>query len=191
MNTIKKNRQKLKELLDALSVTDSKGSTLLLDPAIQKVVSMILEQAKSGRKLIFIGNGGSASLASHMAIDFLKNANIPAMAFNDSSFITCISNDCGFESVFEKPIGILAESGDILLAISSSGQSENILRGAKMAKTKGAKVITLSGFDENNLLRNLGEVNFYAPSKSYGNVEIAHLFLCHLIIDTVMMMQNG
>jgi len=185
-NYIRKNRRQLKELFDAVSVSDGKGRAFPLDDALMKLVNLIFKRVKKGGKLLFIGNGGSASIASHLATDFLKNARISAMAFNDASLTTCLSNDFGYEYVFEKPIEILAASGDILFAISSSGRSENILLGVKAAKAKGATVVTLSGFDENNPLRRSGEINFYVPSGSYGNVEIMHLLLCHSVVDVVV-----
>lgn len=185
-NNIKKNRHRLKVLLDSVIATNGGGVFFPLDEALENVIDMVIAQAKAGKKLLFIGNGGSASIASHLATDFLKNANIPAMAFNDSSLLTCISNDLGYEHVFEKPIEMFAKSGDILIAISSSGQSENILLGTKRAKEKGAKLITFSGFDKDNPLRQLGEINFYVPASEYGHVEVVHLSLCHSLVDIVI-----
>ena len=121
-----------------------------------------------------------------MATDFLKNAKIPALAFNDSSLLTCISNDLGYEYVFEKPVGLLARKGDILFAISSSGRSNNILNAVKKAKDKGCFIVTLSGFDRSNPLKKTGEVNFYVPSYSYGDVEISHLSVIHSVVDKII-----
>lgn len=132
---------------------------------------------------MFIGNGGSASIASHMAIDFWKNSGIKAVSFNDSSQLTCLSNDFGYEYVFEKPIEMFAENGDVLIAISSSGRSRNILRGVKAARRKRCRIITMSGFKKNNPLRKIGDLNYYAPSDSYGFVEIIHGAICHLFAD--------
>ena len=190
-NRIRGNRRTLRELFDSVVAIDSKGITFPLLQALEDSIKMITEQAGSGGKLLFIGNGGSASIASHMAIDFWKNAGIRALAFNDSSLLTCISNDYGYSQVFEKPIEMFAKSGDVLIAISSSGESENILLGVKAAKVKRAKVITLSGFAENNPLRKLGAVNFYVPSESYGHVEIVHLSICHCLADTIIENKNG
>ena len=153
---------------------------------ILKIVKLIISQHKKGNKLIFIGNGGSASIASHIATDFLKNAKIPAITFNDVSLITCISNDLGYENVFQKPLDLLAKNGDILVSISSSGKSQNILNATKAARNKKCFIITLSGFSKKNPLRKLGDINFYIPSYSYGVVEIAHLSICHCIVDTII-----
>ena len=190
-NDIRKSRQTLKELLDLVIATDEGGSAFPLEEALANSISMIIEQAKAGRKLLMIGNGASATIASHMAADFCKNAGIKALSFDNCALLTSISNDCGYEHVFEKPIEMFADSGDILLAISSSGKSENILRGVSAAKKKGVEVVTLSGFDEDNPLRKLGCINFYVPTSQYGHIEVLHLFLCHCLIDSVIKEKNG
>lgn len=186
INDVMENRRQFKKLLDGIIATDEKGAAFPLDEALNEAVRIIIEQAKAGGKLIFIGNGGSASMASHLSTDFIKNARIPAIAFNDSSLLTCISNDLGFERVFKEPIDLLAGPADILMAISSSGQSDNILLGVKAARAKCARVITFSGFDKNNPLRRSGQVNFYVPSSDYGHVEVAHLYLCHCLADVII-----
>jgi D-sedoheptulose 7-phosphate isomerase len=86
---------------------------------------------------------------------------------------------------------MFADEGDVLVAISSSGRSENILLGVQAAKSKGCRIVTISGFDENNPLASLGEINFYVPSKAYGPVEVLHHSICHCIIDSIMKVKNG
>jgi D-sedoheptulose 7-phosphate isomerase len=125
-----------------------------------------------------------------MAIDFWKNGGIRATAFNDCSLLTCIGNDYDYKHVFEKPIEMFAEQGDVLIAISSSGKSENILLGVKAARTNGCRVITFSGFDEANPLRRMGDYNFYVPSMAYGHVEVVHQSLCHCLLDYIMVGQG-
>jgi len=169
-----------------VQVTDSSGKSIKLADALEKAINLIASRTSKGCKVIFIGNGGSASIASHQAIDFFKNGGMRAICFNDSSLLTCISNDFSYQHVFEKPIEMFADKGDVLIAISSSGKSENILRGADAAKKKGCHVITMSGFKPDNPLRNKGELNFYVPSDSYGYVEITHLTLCHCMVDMIV-----
>src|SRR3989338_10846589 len=106
---------------------------------------MLLALKGSAHKVILIGNGGSAAIASHEALDFWRGSGIPAISFNDPAHLTCIANDFGYEHVFSRPIEIFAQKGDILIAISSSGRSENILKGVQAARQKGCYVITLSG----------------------------------------------
>ena len=149
-----------------------------------------IELAKGVRscagRVFFIGNGGSAAIASHMAIDWMNKAEIPAMAFNDSAALTCLSNDYGFESVFSRPM-IMHDFGsdDLLFAISSSGKSRNILKAVERADEATGKVITLTGFDPDNPLRKLGNVNFYVPSHNYGVVETVHLGILHTLLEAL------
>jgi len=173
-------------LTQNISVIDKEGKDVDLKLGFEKAIGLITACGKRGKKMMFIGNGASASIASHMAADFWKNGKIRATAFNDAALLTCISNDFGYNRVFEKPISIFADSGDILFAISSSGQSENILRAVKMAQKKNVFVITLSGFKDNNLLRKLGNLNFYVPSKKYGYVEVIHHSICHCLLDMIV-----
>ena len=183
---IKKPNQKLsnlKMMLDEILATDSQGKDVPLDDGLDLAVKMITENRH--KKVMFIGNGASASIASHMAADFWKNADVCATAFNDLAMLTCISNDCGYENVFAKPIGMFAESGDVLMAISSSGNSENILRAVQAARDRGCSVISFSGFEPENALRGLGDLNFYVPAQSYGPVEVLHHALCHCIVDSL------
>jgi len=137
----------------------------------------------AGNKLIFIGNGGSAAIASHMATDYSKNGGIRSLAMNDSAMLTCLGNDLGYDRVFAKQIELHARPGDLLIAISSSGGSPNILNAVVAAKAAGCSVITLSGFKPDNPLRSKGEINFYIASDRYGFVEIGHLTICHAILD--------
>ncbi len=171
----------LKVVLDGIIVTDSTGECLPPNEGLQSAVSRIA--SVRNRKLMFIGNGASAAIASHMATDFWKNAGVPAVAFNDSSLLTAIGNDLGYRHVFEKPIQFFGQRDDILIAISSSGQSENILRAVSAAQELGVYIIALSGFKEENPLRGMGHLNFYVPSMSYGLVEVAHHAICHFVVN--------
>lgn len=159
------------------------GKPVIFSKGIEIGVDWIKEVQKSNNKIIFIGNGGSDTIASHQAIDFWNNGKVRAVTFNDSSLLTCISNDYGYEQVFSKPMEAFADNGDIAICISSSGSSKNIFLGAEQAVRQGCKVITLSGFSEDNHLRSLGDLNFYVPSFSYGFVEIIHLIICHCLLD--------
>lgn len=176
----------LNAVMKSIKVSDRKKKDIKIFDAIEIVAQQIISKNQKGRKLIFIGNGASASISSHMSTDYWKNGKVRAIAFNDSSLLTCISNDYGYKHVFEKPIEMFADQGDILIAISSSGKSENILRGTQAALAAGCEVVTFSGFKGNNPLRLMGDYNFYANSSSYGFVEIAHLSICHCICDLII-----
>ncbi|MCM8820153.1 MAG: SIS domain-containing protein [Candidatus Omnitrophica bacterium] len=165
------------------SIAVSKGTkNIEFDLAI-KIVSDKINSLRSPNKIILIGNGGSSSIASHIATDFLKNINKIAIVFSDASLLTCLANDLGYENIFYKPIATVANKNDILFSISSSGKSKNIILATNEAKRKGCFIVTFSGFSPFNQLRKLGDINFYIPSNCYGFVEILHLAICHYIVD--------
>lgn len=192
MRKLAKNYYKnLSDLFNCIRVTDKKGRVLDFYEGIEKTAELIMSRAGSGHKIMFIGNGASAAISSHMSTDFWKNGCIKAVAFNDPSLLTCVSNDFGYKHVFEKPIEMFGDKGDVLLAISSSGKSENILRGVRSARLNGCAVITLSGFKKNNPLSLSGDFNFYVPLSLYGPVEIAHHSICHCLVDIIIERKNG
>ncbi|MCX5783454.1 MAG: SIS domain-containing protein [Elusimicrobia bacterium] len=162
---------------------DAKGKCFELSDAVNKSFGLIKSAAKKGGKVILIGNGGSAAIASHIAVDLWKNGGVRAMAFNDASLLTCLANDLGVENIFTACVNMFAERGDVLIAISSSGKSENILRACKAAKKIACSVITMSGFGADNPLRKMGEFNFFVPARGYGYAETLHTFLCHALVD--------
>jgi len=176
----------LKKAADNVAVSDQYSLRLDRDETITKVIELMRNGSVNGNKIIFVGNGGSASIASHMAIDYSKNGRLPAVSFNDGAALTCIGNDLGYENVFSEQIKLHAKQDDLLIAISSSGASQNILNALMQARAVGCNIITMSGFSEENPLRQLGDINWYVPSSEYGFVEITHLTLCHAILDNLM-----
>jgi D-sedoheptulose 7-phosphate isomerase len=175
----------LSTYLTQTAVTSASGQALELAEAINQVVADSRRTHAAGNKLIFVGNGGSAAIASHMATDYSKNGDIRSVALNDGSMLTCLGNDLGYDQVFAKQIELHARSGDMLVAISSSGRSANILNAVKAARAAKCLVVTLSGFTANNALRSLGDINFYIDCDRYGFVEIGHLTICHAILDFI------
>jgi len=175
--------KRLSDLLQDVQVTDKHGRKLTLDDGADKAISIILSVKIDLAKIMVIGNGGSAAIASHMQNDLCKAVGVRVLDFSQVPLLTALSNDHGYECVFERPIDLWSDSKDLLIAISSSGQSENILRATKVAVVKGCQIITLSGFNEENLLRSMGDVNFYVPSSAYGYVESTHSVLAHYITD--------
>ena len=176
----------LVESLNSVKVSDKDGNEIEIFEGLEIVSKVISSQGSIGKKVMFVGNGASASISSHMATDYWKNGGVKAVAFNDSSLLTCISNDYGYKYVFEKPVEMFADEGDILMAISSSGNSENIHSAVQAARSTQCSVVTFSGFETNNPLRSMGDFNFYVASPFYGPVEIIHLSLCHCIIDSII-----
>jgi len=173
----------LAKSLTRVQVTDAAGGSLPQSEAVSTVIGWARATHAAGRKLMFIGNGGSAGICSHMATDYSKNGGMRSLAFNDGSMLTCLGNDLGYENVFAKQIDLHAVEGDLLIAISSGGKSKNILEAVGVARRRGCRVVTLSGFGADNPLRKLGDMNFYLGSDQYGYVEVGHLAILHAILD--------
>jgi D-sedoheptulose 7-phosphate isomerase len=173
----------LRRVLDETSCTSTSGTSVPLSDAIGWIASTAPRVHAGGGKLMFIGNGGSAGIASHMAIDYSKNGNIRSLAFNDGAALTCLGNDLGYDQVFAKQVDLHGKPEDLLIAISSSGRSANILNGVAAARARGCAVVTLSGFSPDNPLRKLGDMNLFTESSEYGFVEIGHLALLHAALD--------
>lgn len=176
----------LSSVIRTARATDGHGKEVALDFAVEWAVGAARRATDQGGKIIFAGNGGSAGIASHMATDYSKNGGLRAWAMNDGSMLTCLANDYGYEHVFAKQIEYHGRPGDMLVAISSSGRSANILGAVTAARRLGCTVLTLSGFKPDNPLRQTGDMNVYLDSGAYGFVEIGHLALCHAILDYSM-----
>ncbi len=146
----------------------------------QEVIKLI---KGTKHKIYSIGNGGSAAIASHVATDLIRGCQKPAICFSDYGQNTCLSNDIGYENMYSYLINLHAEENDILIAISSSGMSKNILNAVEIAKKKNMFVITFSGFLDDNILRTLGNINFYNEINHYGYVELIHQIILHEITD--------
>lgn len=172
-------------------VTDAEGRSLSLPSAFHWVAERSRTAQQNTNKLIIIGNGGSAAIASHQAIEFLKNGGIRALALNDGASLTAIANDFGYQNVFAEQVRMLGRKGDVLVAISSSGQSTNILKAVETARSQDMSIITYTGFRPDNLLRSLGDVNFYVDSNQYGFVEIAHHALIQAVLDLHVIPSNS
>ena len=160
--------------------------SLLENDVSDSMISMkklLLQTRDIGKKVLIVGNGGSAAMASHVAVDFTKAASIRAITFNEADLLTCFANDYGYEQWVVEALNSYADSGDIAILISSSGTSKNIVNGAVQAKKLGLKTITLSGFSKNNDLIDKGDVNFWIDSSSYNVVEMTHHVWLVAIID--------
>ncbi|MFH1005231.1 MAG: SIS domain-containing protein [Bacteroidota bacterium] len=181
---VKKYLSDFASLINLLEITDASSNKFSYEQGIKKTVDMVKKIQLRNKKIMMIGNGGSAGIASHQAVDYWKNGGVRATSFNDSSLLTCISNDFSYAEVFSKPIEKFANKNDLVFCISSSGNSKNILNAAEQAKKSGCSVITFSGFKPDNPLRKMGNLNFFVPSFSYGYIEIIHLFIIHNILDT-------
>lgn len=155
--------------------------------ALIRVKAVLLEASRAGKKIILAGNGGSAAIASHVAVDLTKNAGIRAVNFNEADLITCFANDYGYEHWLAKAIECYGEPGDVLIAVSSSGRSQNMLEACHAARRRGfASIVTLSGFSSENPLRQLGDHNLWVESKAYNLVELTHLFWLLALVDLII-----
>lgn len=164
-------------------VTSRGAGAMSLDEGIFAVRISARAVTSMNGKILFIGNGGSASIASHLAVDY-GLAGFRAFALTDATAISSHANDYGVEAIFSKQLELLHEqTPDILIAMSCSGKSPNVLSAVKYARNKGMGIVTLSGFDTDNPLRQLGDINFWTPTHHYGFVQISHLCLLHAVCD--------
>jgi len=153
---------------------------------LEQAASMVWAAHKAGKKVIVVGNGGSAAMASHVAVDFTKAAGIRAVNFNEADLITCFANDYGYEHWVEQALEAYADPGDMAILISSSGKSQNILNAAVKGNEMGMSVITVSGFLTDNPLRKLGDLNLWVDSTEYNIVEMTHHVWLVAIIDYII-----
>ena len=154
--------------------------------SIIKIKNLVLKAKQTNSRILIFGNGGSAAIASHVSVDMTKNIKVKAMNFNEADLITCFSNDYGYEKWIEKAIEFYGNKGDILILISSSGKSKNMLNACKAARRKKIqKIITLTGNKKNNPLSKLGDINLWVDSNIYNHIENTHqiwlLAVCDLI----------
>lgn len=168
--------------LSSLIRPDKKNINMLID-----IKNSILTAKETKNKIMIFGNGGSAAIASHFSVDMTKNAGVRCTNYNESDLITCFANDYGFERWVEKAVDFYGNSGDLLITISSSGQSKNMINGCDAAfRKKFSKVITFSGFDHNNPLRSKGDINLWVDSKAYNYVENIHQIWLLSIVDLII-----
>lgn len=150
---------------------------------IEKQISEAIGILRASERIFFIGNGGSNAICSHMMEDFFKIGRFPTFAFSDPALITCFANDYGYEHAMKEWLRLHFKPTDLLVSVSSSGESANILNATDLALSLGGKVITLSGFKENNTLSRRGHLNFFLPISNYGIVECFHQVILHALLD--------
>lgn len=174
----------LREKLEQMLVTSQDGETLSREQgyAIWAEKARNVQQDTKGL-IFFCGNGASASMAEHMSHDWFQNAQVNTTTCSEISHITAISNDIGYEDVYSYRIKRILSDKDILVGISSSGNSRNIINAVQAAKDQGAFTITLTGMEKGNALRRMGHLNFYVSLAHYGEVESAHAVLLHSVLD--------
>ena len=143
-----------------------------------KSIKLIKKTIKKNGKIYIVGNGGSASIASHVSVDFAKVAKVRSSTFNNANLITCFANDYGYDNWVVEAIKAYMLKNDMIVLISSSGKSKNIINAAKYCKKNSINLITLSGFKKDNPLKKIGNINFYINSNQYNFIEMCH----HIIL---------
>lgn len=161
-----------------------------LSDEIANTVKLIINSYKNDRKVILMGNGGSAADAQHIAAEFigrfkLERKSLPAIALTtNTSIITAIANDYGYDMVFSRQLESLAENGDILIAISTSGSSPNILRGIEIAKSKNIKIVGMTG-RSGGKMKDIVDILINIPSDNTPRIQEAHITIGHIICGIV------
>lgn len=156
------------------------------EEGIQLLIDTFTRYKEKKAQLFFIGNGGSSAIASHMTADFMKNGGMNTYSLYDNAVTTCMGNDYGYEYIFSRPLNFLVREGDLLVAVSSSGNSRNIISAIETAHRKRATVITFTGFEANNQAKQMGDLNVYVPCNRYGIVESIHNLVLQQVVDLIM-----
>lgn len=181
----------IKKGLDSMIATDAKGSVLKADEALKQWIDVCERKRKEKGMFFFCGNGASATMAEHMSHDCFQNADFLTQTCSETSHLTAISNDISYEDVFAYRISKMLKENDMLITISSSGNSPNVIKAIKTAKELEVFVVTLSGKKEDNKSRYMGDLNFYVPLETYGMVESAHAVLLHCWLDMYLDKYKG
>ena len=165
-------------------------SRLLANPEIpallHRLEARIAAARAAGGKILLAGNGASASIASHLATDFSKQGGVRAMAFNDANLITALGNDCGYQHWIARALDFYADKEDVLILISSSGKSPNVVEAAKHAKELGLYIAAFTGFAPDNPLGAAADLNFWVDSRSYNIVECTHMIWLTAVVDLLI-----
>ncbi len=167
------------------------GAQIDLEDGCHAAGKLIKQTIESGSSVWWVGNGGSAAISSHLSQDMLNKLGARSFCLNDSSLMSCMANDFGYENVYVKPLELLVNPKDLLIAISSSGDSKNITGCVELALQKEMNIISLSGFKETNKLWNIKtNVSFFVPADLYGIVEVSHEAILHGVIESLWLEEN-
>lgn len=190
MMELSERAENFKKIISETKCSNIDGDNINIKHATDLTMKWLLNQRAYKNSIYIVGNGGSAAVASHAQIDFLNVAKLKVQVLHESSVITCMANDYGYENAFARILETMLSKNDLLIAISSSGQSQNICKAVIQAKKTSAKVITLSGFKSDNPLRQLGDLNYWLDSTDYGFVEMGHQFILHNLSDRFGLLKN-
>lgn len=188
------NDQYINKLIHTLEKTRiyvKNDMELNYDAGIQTLAACFTRHKMAGTQIFFIGNGGSSAIASHMTADFMKNGGMKTYSLYDNAVTTCMGNDYGYDFVFSRPLEFLGQKNDLLVAVSSSGNSQNIINAIKTANEKNMETITFTGFRKDNIAKQLGTINVHVPSEKYGIVESIHNLMLQQVVDMIMERDGG
>ncbi len=183
----------MKELIEKIFVESARVKVAFAREYADKiveVVQLIAQAFRDGKKVVLFGNGGSATDASHIAAEFvnrflMERPPLPAIALNtDPAVITSISNDYSYEQVFSKQLTALGHEGDVVIGISTSGNSPNIIKAIETAKKNGMKTVVLTG-GSGGKLKTMADFTFIVPSKHTPHIQETHITLGHIICQMV------
>lgn len=180
------NINEIGKSLQTMATSRGHASSISVDEAFGIWTNLTIRIREQKSTVFLIGNGASASMASHVAADLAKNGHVHTEVFSDLSLITAIANDLSYDDVFAEPLRRRMKSGDMLVAISSSGQSVNVLKAVKEARKLDGAVVTLSAMKADNSLTSKGDLNFYVPATTYGLAETCHAAILHHWIDKIV-----
>jgi len=178
-NSFKNYTSDLNNIFNHVYVSDLSGKDLNLEKSLIKFKKKI-----NKNKVFLIGNGGSSSNCDHISNDFSKILNTKCINLYGSGVFTCYSNDYGYDNVFSQQLKTLSEKNDTLICLSCSGESKNLINAVKVARKHKLSVVTFSGINPKNKLKNMGDLNFFINHNSYGLIEIAHLTLLHYLVES-------
>ena len=148
---------------------------------IEKFEKLVDKSRKN--KILIFGNGAGASIASHFANDLSNTAKIKTLSFDNSAHLTCFANDYGYENWVKKALTFYADKGDLIILISTSGNSKNMINAAKYCRSNKINLVTFTGFKKDNPLSKMGKINFWVDSKKYNIVEMTHHIWILMAVD--------
>lgn len=180
-----KHTKYLQNCLNSIEATCKSESIEACDQAFDYWKQMTIDLRRNGNIIYMIGNGASASMASHFSADLAKNAHVHTQVFTDLALLTAIANDLAYDQIFVEPLRRRLTSNDMLVAISSSGNSQNVVKACRFATEIGASVITVTAMSPENEMRQIGDLNFWIPANTYGMAETSHACILHYWMDSV------
>ena len=180
INKIKFLKKYFEEFSELIKFDDKKKKFII------ELSNKIISTNRRGGTVFIFGNGGSSATAAHISTDLVKNARIKSLCLHDTAFLTCLTNDYGYDKWIKKSIDYYITKKDLIILISSSGKSPNMILAAKEANKKKIPLYSLTGMNRNNSLSKLSKKNFWVNSNSYNFIENAHMFILMSIVDLII-----